>query len=240
MIQLEKFKDSNQLEVTLSGKVSAHDYETVLTPGIVEALCEHDYIRLLVRCEDDLSYDFGGAWSDLKLGLSHWHGFDRVAVVTQLGWVRATVSVIAPFTPCPVRTFDPSEQEDARRWLRESLGSIHIQELSPGVLHIGLMGKLDPEIYRNKDEDINSHLKDLDHFNLLLDLREFQGWEGLSSVSAHLSLIREHSAKLRKVSIVGNSSWQKMAERFGKRIGGVDSQFFDGDHFDDAVEWVKE
>lgn len=239
MIKLEKNKDSQQLEITLSGNVSAHDYEAVLTPGIVEALSEHDYIRLLVRCEDDLSYDFGAAWSDLKLGLSHWRGFDRVAVVTQLGWVRATIGVIAPLAPCPVSIFDPSEQEDARRWLRESLGSIHIQELNPGVLHIQLMGKLDPEIYESKDEDIYAHLRGLDQFNLLLDLREFQGWEGLTAIHAHFGLIREHTGMVNKVAIVGNRSWQKIAERFGKRIVGVDAQFFDGDEFDKATKWVE-
>ncbi|MGI9365391.1 MAG: STAS/SEC14 domain-containing protein [Rhizobiaceae bacterium] len=240
MIKFEKIDDSGQLEITMSGEVSAHDYETVLTPGIADALSEHDYIRLLVRCEEDLSYDPGGAWADLKLGLSHWRGFDRVAIVTQLGWVRTTVGMVAPFAPCPVKIFDPSEQEDARRWLSESLGSIHIEELNPGVLHVSLMGKLDPEIYESKNEDINVRLRGLDHFNLLLDLREFQGWAGLSSIYAHLNLIREHSGKLKKVSIVGNSSWQKVAGRIGKMIVGVDAQFFDGDHFADAVDWIKE
>lgn len=239
MIKLKQTNDPQQLEVTLSGEVSASDYEEVLTPGIVEALQDNDCIRLLVIVEDDVSYEFGAAWSDLRLGLSHWRGFDRIAVVTELNWVASTVGVVAPFAPCPMQVFQRVELEDARRWLRESLGTMHIQKLDNGVLHIQLLGKLEPAIYETKNEEFNDSLIGLNEFKLLLDLREFDGWEGLSALFAHLNFVREHVARLQKIAIVGNSAWQKMAERIGKRILGLEACFFDKERFDDAKAWLQ-
>ncbi len=238
MIKLKQTASTQQLEVTLSGDVTANDYQSVLAPGIAAALEENDCVRLLVTVEDDVSYDFGAAWSDLKLGLSHWRGFDRVAVVSNLDWVSNSIAVVAPFAPCPVQKFKLAEVEDARRWLRESLGALHLQDLGEHLIHIQLMGKLDPENYESRLEDINELLKGADGCKLLLDLREFEGWEGLSALSAHLHFALGHAPNFEKIAIVGNHAWQRMAERVGKRILRKEVKFFEQDHFDDARNWL--
>jgi hypothetical protein len=45
----------------------------------------------------------------------------------------------------------------------------------------------------------------------VLDLREFDGWAGLSALGDHLSLVREHYRVPERIAIVGDKAWQKMA-----------------------------
>lgn len=146
--------------------------------------------------------------------------------------------MVAPFAPCPVQKFKLAEIEDARRWLRETLGALHQQDLGGHLIHIQLMGKLDPESSESRLEDINELLKGADDCKLLLDLREFEGWEGLSARSAHLHFALGHAPNFGKAATVDNHAWQRMAVRVGKRILGIEVKFFEQDQFDDARNWL--
>ena len=73
--------------------------------------------------------DFGGysldaLWDDAKHGLRHWSGCERVAVVTDVGWIQMGVKAMAFMLPFPVQLFAIRKLDDAKRWLSESLGSI--------------------------------------------------------------------------------------------------------------------
>ncbi|MEH6834892.1 MULTISPECIES: STAS/SEC14 domain-containing protein [Falsihalocynthiibacter] len=238
MIQLIDSGSSDQLEVRFSGLVTASDYESVLVPAIEEALRENDHVRMLAVLDEDVSYDVGGAWSDLKLGLSHWRGFDRIAVVAGRGWMRSAMGAFAPLAPCPVQMFDPSESDTARRWLRESLGAMHIRDLGGNAFQLQLLGKLDPASYANTAADLDARTRGLDRFCLLLDLREFDGWEGISALSAHLGFARAHAPMVQKLALVGNSAWQRLAERIGGTFLEAETRFFEGADFEAAKDWL--
>ena len=60
------------------------------------------------------------------------------------------------------------------------------------VVTARLLGKLDPSAYDGVNEEIDNVMSRAEHVRLVLDLREFDGWSGLSALGDHLSLVREH------------------------------------------------
>ncbi|WP_170414543.1 STAS/SEC14 domain-containing protein [Ruegeria atlantica] len=239
MITVHTDSDGAQIEIELSGEVTSKDYSETLVPAIEAALREHDAVRLLAIVQPEFKgYDLGAAWSDTKLGLSHWRGFDRIAVAADQGWVQTSVRLAAPIFPCPVQVFELSELEAARRWMRESLGAIHVTDLGGPCVQISLMGKLDPEEYQQAERDLDSLLSSKNGFRLLIDLREFDGWQGLTALAAHFRLARGHVGLLDCAAIVGDKAWQHMAQRVASHVLGARTQFFPSDEFENAKSWL--
>jgi hypothetical protein len=238
MIEMIDTGAAGQLEMRMSGTIVAADYDDVLTPALEAALADVDAVRLLVVVDDDLSFDASAAWADMKLGLSHWRGFDRVAVCADSGWIASSVRAFAPIMPCPVQVFDFEDGEAARRWLRESLGAIHLRDLGGPALQIELIGKVSPEDYAMAQGDLDAKLRERDGFRLLIDVREFDGWQGLSAMGAHFSLARGHAPLLDKAAIVGDRAWQKIAQRVGSQFLDAETQFFDAADFEAAKDWL--
>jgi hypothetical protein len=239
MITVHTNSDGALLEVELSGQVTSSDYTNTLVPAIEAALAEHNAVRLLAIVQPEFKgYDLGAAWSDTKLGLSHWRGFERIGVVAGQGWVQTSIRLAAPVLPCPVQVFEMAELEAARRWMRESLGSIHVTDLGGPCVQVSLLGKLDPEEYKQTEKDLDVLLQDRSGFRLLIDLRDFDGWQGLSALAAHFRLARRHIGMLDRAAIVGDKSWQHMAQRVVSHVLGTRTQFFGSEDYENAKNWL--
>ena len=197
-----------------------------------------DRIRLLAQVGPGFKgYSLDAIWDDTKLGLRHWNGFERVAVVTDVGWIKTGVKAMAFMMPCPVQLFAIGELDDAKRWLSESLGSIQVDS-EGDVITARLLGKLDPSAYDGVNEEIDNVMSRTEHVRLVLDLREFDGWSGLSALGDHLSLVREHYRVPERIAIVGDKAWQKMAEKIMAKFVNAQTKFFDSGDYDGAVAWV--
>ncbi len=239
MITVKSHSDGALIEAELSGEVTSSDYAEVLVPAIEAALTNHDAVRLLVIMSEEFQgYDLAAAWSDTKLGLSHWRGFDRIAVVADKKWVQTSVRLAAPILPCPVQVFDLDEVEEARRWIRESLGAIHVIDLEGPCIQIRLMGKVDPEEYQQAEGHLDAMLREREGFRLLIDLSEFDGWQGLTALGAHFRLAHNHLGLLDRAAIVGDKAWQQMAQRVASHIIGARTQYFTTEEIEDAKAWL--
>jgi hypothetical protein len=102
-------------------------------------------------------------------------------VATDVGWIQIGVKAMAFMMPCPVQLFAIGKLDDAKRWLSESLGSIHIHS-EGGFIKVRLLGRLDPSAYDGVNEEIDNVMSHTEHVRLVLDLREFDGWSGLSAL----------------------------------------------------------
>ena len=106
------------LGFTARGKVTGSDYETVLVPAVEALLKTHEKISLLYHLGDDFTgYDAHAAWDDTKIGLKHLFAWERIAVVTDVNWVRRGVQAFGFAIPCEVRTFGNDELNQARDWI---------------------------------------------------------------------------------------------------------------------------
>lgn len=102
------------------GQVTAADYENVIVPEIEAAFALSPKVRLIYQIGPDFSgFDAGAMWDDAKLGLRHIRGWDRVALVTDVGWIRATAHVFGFAVPGEFHLFRNDQLDEAKRWINE-------------------------------------------------------------------------------------------------------------------------
>ncbi len=198
------------------------------------AIESHDHSKaLLVFGEGFEGYDLAAIWDDTVVGLRHWRGFERIAVVTDVIWLRTVVGAVGVAMTRPIRLFAAHEQEEARRWLAESLGAIHLESLD-AVIRVQLIGQLEPRAYEGVEEEITRLFSSCQPVHLLLDLREFDGWSGLAALGEHLTLVREHRRTPQRVAVLGDQAWEKLTARLLSRFTRAETRYFDGAHAEQA------
>ena len=86
----------------------------ILAPAIAKSLRWRDTTRLYYELGSRFP---GSGWDDLDLGLANAACCERIAIVTDIAWVRLTVKAIRFLIPGEIRVFDTSEAEEARAWI---------------------------------------------------------------------------------------------------------------------------
>ena len=110
----------NVLGFNAKGKVTASDYETVLIPTIEKKLNQHPKISLLYCLGNDFSgFDAEAMWDDAKVGLQHLTAWHRIAVVSDIEWIRRLVKIFGFTMPGHVKVFSNDQLAEARKWVSE-------------------------------------------------------------------------------------------------------------------------
>ena len=104
-----------------SGKLAAEDYRDVVLPAVERAAKTGDVRFLIVMREFD-GMSCGALWQDLKTGIEHLRDWKRVALVTDVGWMRQATDLFGWMTPGETKTFALDQQDQAIRWLAEGSG----------------------------------------------------------------------------------------------------------------------
>ena len=105
--------------LSCEGHVTRADYEQVLIPQVEEALRRHHKLRIYYEIAPSLSgFDAGAVWEDTKLGLEHLSRWERMAVVTDVPWIRLTIGAFRFLMPGRLRIFGVSQAEEARTWIK--------------------------------------------------------------------------------------------------------------------------
>lgn len=114
----------NVLGFTARGTVTTDDYESVIIPAAEALFAQQKKVRFLYHLGESFDgFEAGAVWDDTKLGLKHLTGWERMAVVSDVEWVRAGVKVFALAIPGEVRVFRNGELADAKRWITEGSGT---------------------------------------------------------------------------------------------------------------------
>jgi hypothetical protein len=101
-----------------TGTVTAQDYEGVIIPAVEAMFAKKTRVRFLYHLGAGFTgFEAAAMWDDTKLGLKHLGGWEKVAVVCDVEWIRAAVKVFGLAMPGHVRVFHDSELADARRWI---------------------------------------------------------------------------------------------------------------------------
>ena len=221
-----------------TGRLSGSDVEEVVAPAIRAAVAEYDRVKALLIFDTSFEgFSFSAAWDEAGLGLRYWDGFERVAIVTDLAWMRHGLRALAVLLPCPLRIFTAAEETNARRWLSEALGTIHVDRQGD-VITLTLIGQLDPDAYARIDDDLAQLFSAVDEPRVLLDLRQFEGWLGLGALKQHLGLIRDYHQRPRRLALVGANGRLPLAERLLRPFNHAISRSFAGSDLLAAQEWI--
>lgn len=120
MLERMKGLPENVLGFEARGEVTGTDYESVLIPAVEEMLARRKRFRLLYHLGNEFAgFDAKAVWDDAKVGLQHLTAWERVAVVTDVDWIRTAMKTFGFVMPGHVRVFSNSELAAARKWLSE-------------------------------------------------------------------------------------------------------------------------
>ncbi len=118
MIEILEGFPTNVIAVAARGRVTRQDYDTVLTPEVKQRLATHKKLRCYYEIGPAFSGIAPGAiLEDMRLGLKYRSQWERIAVVTDVGWVGTTVSAFSFLIPGEIRTFSLGEADRARSWV---------------------------------------------------------------------------------------------------------------------------
>ena len=102
-----------------SGKLEAADYRDVVLPALERAAATGE-VRFLIQMPEFEGMSGGALWQDLKMGVEHLRAWKRIAVVTDIPWMRHMTDLFGWMTPGEVRTFALAERANAIDWVAGS------------------------------------------------------------------------------------------------------------------------
>jgi SpoIIAA-like len=109
--------DKNLITVTLTGRLTAADYDEFV-PAVEKAIRERGKIRFLMIMKDFHGWDAGAAWEDIKFDVRHFSDIERVAMAGDKRWEKWMAALCKPFTTAKVRYFDAAQKAEAEEWVR--------------------------------------------------------------------------------------------------------------------------
>ena len=115
MLELIDGLPGNIVGIAVSGRLTMQDCQDVLVPAMQKSLKRHEKIRLYYELNSRFP---GAAWDELDLGLEHASRCERVAIVTDIGWVRLTVKALRFLIPSEIRVFPTVQADEGRAWIR--------------------------------------------------------------------------------------------------------------------------
>ena len=119
MIDIMPGMPANVLAFKGVGKISQEDYEKVLIPALEKKLAAGEKLRLLYYLGEDYSeFEAGAMWADAKVGFEHLTSWEKIAVVTDVEWIKAMVGLFAFVMHGKVRLFADAELEQAKEWIQ--------------------------------------------------------------------------------------------------------------------------
>jgi hypothetical protein len=117
-------KDGNVVEVALSGKATAADYEDFV-PQVEAEISRRGPLRVLWDMSRLESVEPGALWRDLRFDIEHRADWERVAIVGDKRWHDWAAQLFKPFVRnAPVRYFDEDQRDEAENWLAEGLAEV--------------------------------------------------------------------------------------------------------------------
>jgi hypothetical protein len=117
MFKLIEGLPQNVMAIEASGTVTHEDYRDLVIPK-TEAMAAKGPIKLFYVIGPDFTgFEAEALWDDSKLGFMLRHDFSYVAIVSNVAWIRTSVSLFKPFFHCEVRLFSLTELAAAKDWI---------------------------------------------------------------------------------------------------------------------------
>lgn len=116
-LSYDAYPEHDTVEIDISGRVTEADIDT-LTPWLKEFMKGRDAVHVVEVVQDIEGADPAALWKGLKFDSSYMDRFDRVAVVSDKGWVDPLARAAEMVADVEMRTFPMRELQAARDWAR--------------------------------------------------------------------------------------------------------------------------
>ena len=117
MIKLIQGLPDNVLGIVATGKMTRRDCAEVLVPALEKAGEWHHRLRLYYEVRSRFP---GAAWDEMQLGVAQSPIWERIALVSDVGWLKHTVRMLQLVIPGDIRVFATDQTPDALAWIVEA------------------------------------------------------------------------------------------------------------------------
>jgi SpoIIAA-like len=100
----------------ISGTVHADDYRDVVLSAVQRAYASDEF-RFVIVIPEFHGMTGGALWQDLKVGVEHLHAWKRIALVTDIDWIRHATTLFGWITPGEVEVFPLARRDEAITWV---------------------------------------------------------------------------------------------------------------------------
>jgi len=114
MIELIEELPDNVVGIVARGRVTNEECDTVLRPAMERSLKRHRKVRLYYEVASRFP---GAGWENLHLAVKNLPQWERIAIVSDTGWVRHTVNALRFLLASDVRVFTTLEAPAGREWI---------------------------------------------------------------------------------------------------------------------------
>ncbi|MDG2013175.1 MAG: STAS/SEC14 domain-containing protein [Pirellulaceae bacterium] len=115
-IEITEHQENKQLDVVVSGKLSAQDYAH-FEPAVANMISEDGKIKILFTMHEFHGWEVGAVWEDIKFATKHCSDISKIAMVGEHTWEKWMAAICKPFTMSSIKYFDTGQEEEARAWL---------------------------------------------------------------------------------------------------------------------------
>ena len=106
--------------ISVRGVIDAEDYASKIVPAIEAKLARHEKIKVIYQVGPEFeSFTPGAVWSDTRFGTANLARFSKVALVTDIPWMKNATRIFAPLVPGEIRVFADRELAAAKAWIAE-------------------------------------------------------------------------------------------------------------------------
>ncbi len=103
-----------------TGHIDKAEYDKIVVPELERIDKAHGHIHFLLILETAVKNFTLGAWlEDIWMGIKHFRGLKRVAIVTDEKAVETITDKFSFFMPGKAKGFRLSEAEAAKKWVAE-------------------------------------------------------------------------------------------------------------------------
>lgn len=121
MIKILPDFDDRVAAFAAEGQVTRQDYEQVLIPRVNTLLQSQKKVRVYYELGRAFTgIEPGAAWEDFKLGVEHLSRWERMAVVTDVQWIRTALQAFRFVMPGKLKVFDVAHAAEAREWIKSA------------------------------------------------------------------------------------------------------------------------
>jgi len=244
MVEVKQDINKDIIEIELSGKVTAQDYEEVLIPAIEEKLKTSEKLNVLYHVGKDFDeYELKAMYDDAKAGFQFFSNWNKIAVVSDVQWIINGAKIFAFTTLGSMRTFSNDELEIARAWLLEKEDlhpniKITLEEKSK-IAILELKESLSKDDFLYAKSVIDPFIEKNGKLNgIIIYVKEFPYWDSFSGFVSHMKFIKNHHENVKKLAFVTDSFVGEIGEHVGSHFISAEVKNFNFNALDEAKEWI--
>jgi hypothetical protein len=102
-----------------TGEVTPEDYKSVIVPIVDKKIANFGKIRLFLHLGPGFKgFTSGAMREDAEMGLKNWEAWEKIAVVTDVDWIRHTVRAFSWIMPGRVKIYENQGYSEGIQWVQ--------------------------------------------------------------------------------------------------------------------------